>query len=184
MLATWNRAFLGLCLGTLALGTAVLTDAPGVFAGSVVELTRPGIRPPMGNPGEDRTGELRQGTAGLITFRIAGEPMANGMPYDPSDYIAASSVLPLGSTLRVKNLENGRITMVQVRDVTPQGSDRLIDLSNQGARAIGLTTAGAAVQIAPLAVPQADGSIRLGAGTGLAGQRAAPALSDRPREPG
>lgn len=106
------------------------------------------------------------------------------MPYDPSDYIAASSVLPLGSTLRVKNLENGRITMVQVRDVTPQGSDRLIDLSNQGARAIGLTTAGAAVQIAPLAVPQADGSIRLGAGTGLAGQRAAPALSDRPREPG
>jgi rare lipoprotein A len=186
MLATWNRAFLGLCLGTLALGTAVLTDAPGVFAaspaalagsdGSVVELTRPGIRPPMG--------ELRQGTAGLITFRIAGEPMANGMPYDPSDYIAASSVLPLGSTLRVKNLENGRITMVQVRDVTPQGSDRLIDLSNQGARAIGLTTAGAAVQIAPLAVPQADGSIRLGAGTGLAGQRAAPALSDRPREPG
>lgn len=194
MLATWNRAFLGLCLGTLALGTLALPAPPGVFAaspvavaandGSVVELTRPAVRPPMGHPGEDRSGELRQGTAGLITFRIAGEPMANGMPYDPSDYIAASSVLPLGSTLRVKNLENGRITMVQVRDVAPQGSDRLIDLSNQGARAIGLTTAGAAVQIAPLAVPQADGSIRLGAGTGLAGQRAAPALSDRPREPG
>ena len=76
MLATWNRAFLGLCLGTLALGTAVLTDAPGVFAaspvavaandGSVVELTRPTVRPPMGHPGEDRSGELRQGTAGLI----------------------------------------------------------------------------------------------------------------------
>ncbi|UPG73209.1 septal ring lytic transglycosylase RlpA family protein [Roseomonas gilardii subsp. gilardii] len=173
----------------------VLTAPPGVSAaspvavaaasdGSVVELTRPTVRPPMGHPGEDRSGDLRQGTAGLITFRIAGEPMANGMPYDPSDYIAASSVLPLGSTLRVKNLENGRITMVQVRDVAPQGSDRLIDLSNQGARAIGLTTAGAAVQIAPLAVPQADGSIRLGAGTGLAGQRAAPSLSDRPREPG
>ncbi|MFC0407349.1 septal ring lytic transglycosylase RlpA family protein [Roseomonas elaeocarpi] len=148
--------------------------------GSVVEMTRPRLE--MGPRGGDHSGQLRRGEAGLMVGRRPGDQMANGAEYDPGEPLAASSTLPVGSTVRITNLDNGTVTMVQVQDVMPRGIDHLIDLSNASARLIGMTTAGARVEVAPLAVPQPDGTIRLGQGTGLAGQRAVPVNgAPRPR---
>ncbi|UFN49593.1 septal ring lytic transglycosylase RlpA family protein [Roseomonas sp. OT10] len=158
----------------------LMAAGPQEPSGSVVELTRPGARL-LGPQGNDRSGRLRQGEAGVMA-RTPGERMANGERFDPEAAIAASSTLPLGTTLRVTNLENGRVTMVQVQDLMPRGDDRLLDLSPGSARFIQMVSAGTRVQVAPLAVPQADGSFRLGEGTGLAGQRAAMAVSERPRD--
>ena len=117
-----------------------------------------------------------------MTNRAPGERLAYGPPFDPAGAVAASSVLPLGTTLRVTNLENGQVTMVQVQDLGMAGSDRLLDLSPGIARTIGLNAGVVRVKVAPLAVPQPDGTVRLGEGTGLAGQIAANAVSDRPRD--
>ena len=185
----WYRLVLvcGLSLSGLGLAGALLAGPEARAAGpqapesgSVVELTRPSLRL-SGPRGDDHSGKLRQGVAGVMN-RSPGERMANGERFDPEAAIAASSTLPLGTTLRVTNLENGRITMVQVQDLMPRGDDRLLDLSPSSARFISMVSAATRVQVAPLAVPQPDGSIRLGEGTGLAGQRAAMAVSERPRD--
>ena len=170
----------------LALAAAALlagpvsAASPEKPAGSVVDLTRPGTRN-LGRPGDDRSGHLRQGVAGLMTGRAAGERQAGGQRFDPSAGVAASSVLPLGATLRVTNLGNGRIAIVQVQDLASRGSDRLLDLSPGAARALGLLGE-ARVQVAPLSVPQRDGTVRIGDGSGLSGQVATAAASARPEE--
>ena len=63
--------------------------------------------------------------------------------------------------------------MVRVRDRLPAADGRVVNVSPKVAEALGVRPGGMIqVAVAPLAVPQADGSVRLGAGTGLAGQRA------------
>ncbi len=179
---TWCGHILGLALAAAALAAPARAASPEADgrAGSVVTLTRPGARIP-GPPGDDHSGRLRQGTAGIMPDRPAGWRQAGGQRYDPAAAVAASSVLPLGATLRVINLSNGRVAMVQVQDVAARGSDRLLDLSPGAARAIGLAGE-ARVQVAPLAVPQRDGTVRIGEGSGLSGQVAASAVSPRPEE--
>lgn len=177
---TCSRAMLRLVLVGAALVGPARAETPGQATGSVVELTRPGIRN-LGLPGEDRSGRLLKGTAGVMTSRLRGERQAGGQRFDPSAGVAASSVLPLGATVRVTNLSNGRVAWVQVTDVAPRGSRHLVDLSPATARALGLQGE-AEVQVAPLAVPQADGTVRMGDGTGLRGQVAAAAVSARPED--
>jgi rare lipoprotein A len=108
-----------------------------------------------------------------LTPDLAGKRMADGGRFDPEDSVAASSTLPVGSTARITNLNNGQIAMVRVRDRIPAGDGQVVNVSPKVAEALGVRRGGVfQVAVAPLAVPQADGSVRLGAGTGLAGQRA------------
>jgi rare lipoprotein A len=70
-------------------------------------------------------------------------------------------------------LRNGRVTMVRVRDRLPSSGQRILSVSPRVARLLGMDRNGVArVEVAPLAVPQRDGSVRLGSGTGLPGRRA------------
>ena len=179
---SWRGVIIPLALSAVAMTLPGLVNAAEASAsgGSVVELTRPGVRN-LGPRGDDHSGRVRQGMAGLMTGRLNGERQASGLRFDPSGGVAASSVLPLGTTVRVTNLENGRIAMVQVQDLAPRGSNRLLDLSPASARALGLRGE-AKVQVAPLAVPQRDGTILMGDGSGLSGRMAAAAVSARPDE--
>ncbi|MFT8245113.1 septal ring lytic transglycosylase RlpA family protein [Roseomonas sp. BN140053] len=172
MMTSFYKAIFGLTLSVLPLGTTAWAASPR-DGNSVVTLTRPA----RGAASADHSGRVRQGQAGVLN----GVRLASGARLDPSAAVAASQVLPVGTTARVTNLDNGRVTMVQIRDRGPTGQGRLLDLSPGIARSIGLTNV-ANVQVAPLAVPQPDGSIRLGDGTGLSGQPAAPALSERPQD--
>jgi rare lipoprotein A len=99
--------------------------------------------------------------------------MADGGRVELNSDSAASDVLPLGTTARVRNLRNGRIAMVRVRDRLPRSGDRIMSVSPKVARFLGMNEGGVAqVEVAPLAVPQRDGSVRLGSGTALRGRRA------------
>lgn len=100
--------------------------------------------------------------------------MANGEPFDKESNSAASRTLPLGTTARVTNLENGRTTEVEIEDRGPYARGRILDVSPGTARELGMTQQGTArVEVAPIEVPQRDGSTRPGVGeTGSDGGRA------------
>jgi rare lipoprotein A len=121
----------------------------------------------------DRSGRVLRGQAAVFATNLAGQRMADGGRYDPETAIAASSSLPLGSTARVTNLRNGQTALVRVRDRFPGTNGRILNVSAKVAEFLGVRRGGVfPVTVAPLAVPQADGGVRLGAGTGLAGRRA------------
>ena len=121
----------------------------------------------------DRSGRELRGQAAVFARDLAGKRMADGGRFDPEDSVAASSTLPLGSTARVTNLRNGQTAMVRVRDRIPGTGGRILNVSPKTAEFLGVRRGGVfPVVVAPLAVPQADGGVRLGAGTGLAGRRA------------
>lgn len=66
----------------------------------------------------------------------AGGPTASGETFDPSALTAASRTLPLGSTIRVTNVNNGRTVPVRINARGPYVGGRCLDLSTAAMNAI------------------------------------------------
>jgi rare lipoprotein A len=73
-----------------------------------------------------------------------GQPTASGEIYDMTQLTAAHRTLPLGTQLRVVNLENGRVVRVRVNDRGPYIDGRILDLSREAARALDMEQRGLA----------------------------------------
>ena len=88
----------------------------------------------------------------------------------PQSNNAASKTLPLGTTAKVTNLETGRSALVTIRDRGPYVQGRIVDLSPSTAKEIGLDHKKGVtkVEVAPIVVPLADGSVKLVANAGNA----------------
>jgi rare lipoprotein A len=171
MLTNPNR-FKGLVMslmaGILLVGTGALP--PKTRAGDEV----PALPAVPGKPQLDRTGSKRIGIASFYAMRFAGRKMADGTPMRPQGNNAASKTLPLGTTALVTNLETGRAAVVTIRDRGPYVMGRIVDLSPSTAREIGLDRKEgiAKVEVAPIEVPLADGTVKLMAdNAGLKGNR-------------
>ncbi len=81
-----------------------------------------------------------------------GKKTSNGEVYNMYKKTAAHKTLPMNTMLLVKNLENGRQTVVRVNDRGPFVRGRIIDLSYRTAQQLGLIAHGTAkVQITALA---------------------------------
>ncbi len=79
-----------------------------------------------------------------------GGPTASGERYDMYDLTAAHKTLPMGTMVKVTNLENGRTVIVRINDRGPYIKGRIIDLSLKAARIIGIEGKGTAkVRIEP-----------------------------------
>lgn len=68
---------------------------------------------------------------------FAGRATASGETYDPANLTAAHKSLPLGSLVRVHNLENDRDMIVRINDRGPFVRGRVIDLSEAAAQVLG-----------------------------------------------
>jgi len=79
------------------------------------------------------------GTASWYGKRFHGKTTASGEPYDMFQFTAAHRRLPLGTLVKVTNLDNGRSVVVRVNDRGPVPRTRIIDLSYGAARVIGLS---------------------------------------------
>lgn len=113
----------------------------------------------------DRTGKTRTGEASYYGHEFYKKKMADGTPMNPQSNDAASKTLPLGTKARVTNLENGRSEEVEIKDRGPYVKDRIVDVSPKTADKLGLKKDGVApVEVKPVEVPQADGSVKPGAG--------------------
>jgi rare lipoprotein A (peptidoglycan hydrolase) len=93
-----------------------------------------------------------RGVASWYGAQFHGRPTASGEPFDMNAMTAAHRTLPLGSRARVVNLENGRSVEVRITDRGPYVGQRVIDLSYEAARELGMAPAGTAqVEVVPLA---------------------------------
>jgi rare lipoprotein A len=137
-------------------GAAAQASGPAQAAAS-----SPAVKRPL-----DHSGRKRVGKASFYSHHFAGRPMANGEPMDPKDDNAASKTLPLGTRARVTNLENGRSATVTIEDRGPYEKGRILDVSPATAQRLGIDREEglARVEVAPIAVPQPDGSVKPGAG--------------------
>lgn len=80
---------------------------------------------------------------------------ANGKIYDQNAVTAAHRTLPLGSLIRVTNLENGRSATMRVTDRGPFVPGRILDLSRGAAKELGMLRTGTAkVRIEVYASPK------------------------------
>lgn len=113
----------------------------------------------------DFSAKKRMGKASFYANEFAGRKMADGTLMDPHGDNAASKTLPLGTTAKVTNLETGKSAVVTIQDRGPYVPGRIVDLSPDTAREIGIShrKGVALVVVAPIAVPQPDGGIKLGA---------------------
>ncbi len=115
---------------------------------------------------EDRSGRKQAGKASVYASTFQGKRMANGQRFDHGGQAAASKTLPLGTVAKVTNLENGRTAVVTVQDRGPYVDGRTVDLTKSTAEQIGIGSREgvAPVVVAPIAVPQADGTMKPGSG--------------------
>jgi rare lipoprotein A len=70
---------------------------------------------------------------------------------DADGLTAAHPSLPLGTTVRVENLDNGRAVVVRINDRGPFAKDRIIDLSKAAAEQLDMIEDGVArVGVSPV----------------------------------
>jgi peptidoglycan lytic transglycosylase len=86
---------------------------------------------------------------------------ASGEAMDGEALTAAHNSLPLGSQVRVENLDNGRVVVVRINDRGPFAKDRIIDLSKAAAARLGMIADGVAnVRLSPVEAVAANAKAR------------------------
>ena len=93
-------------------------------------------------------GRTQKGKASVYAASLRGRTMADGTRFEPRSNAAASKTLALGTTARVRNLKNGRMVVVRIRDRGPHRAGRIIDVSPGSANALGIRNEG----VVPVAV--------------------------------
>ena len=99
-------------------------------------------------------GFRQRGIASWYGKDFHGKKTSNGEIYNMYAMTAAHKTLPLGTHVRVHNLENGKKTDVRINDRGPFVRGRIIDLSYSAAQKVGLVGPGTArVEIYALGSP-------------------------------
>lgn len=89
------------------------------------------------------TGSLaQQGVASWYGPRFHGRKTANGEIYDMHSFTAAHQTLPLGTVVRVTNLDNNKTVLVRINDRGPYVDGRILDLSYGAAKELGMLKSG------------------------------------------
>ena len=105
-------------------------------------------------PLPDSKGFQQRGIASWYGKDFHGKKTSNGEIYDMYALTAAHKTLPLGTYVRVRNLENNRTLEVRINDRGPFVRGRIIDLSYTAAKDIGIVGPGTArVEVVALGTP-------------------------------
>jgi rare lipoprotein A len=88
------------------------------------------------------------GTAGWYGKEYQGKKTASGEVFDMNGFTAAHRTLPLGTVIRVTNLDNFKNVKIKINDRGPFTKSRILDLSYGAAKELGFVAEGTApVQI-------------------------------------
>jgi rare lipoprotein A len=145
--------------------------APGVRVGSRGDACRfllaaavllaglgcPG-RPPPPPPSRPAPAPAQEGIATHYAARFEGRKTASGEPYRAAAMTAAHRTLPLGTRVRVTRIDarGNRVAgpiEVRINDRGPYGRGRIIDLSSEAARRLGMLGGLARVRVEILEKP-------------------------------
>lgn len=151
----WDRLINSCCL-------ALLVSAPAFAAKQKPQP--PAKHPPVAGSHLDPSGRKQVGHASYYGWHTRGH-FADGTRFSPDSDGAASRTLPFGTTAKVTNLKTGKSALIQVKDRGPMAPSRVVDVTPKVAEQLGMEKAGVApVVVAPVAVPQRNGEVKLGAG--------------------
>ncbi len=100
--------------------------------------------PPAERVEKRETKGVQYGVASWYGPDFHGKPTSSGEIYDMYQLSCAHNTLPLGTTVIVTNLENGRSLELKVNDRGPFVKERIIDLSYSAARILGVYEKGTA----------------------------------------
>jgi rare lipoprotein A len=91
-------------------------------------------------------GKVKSTTRGMASFYgyESGSRTASGERFNPEALTAAHRSLPFGTRVRVTNMWNGRSVIVRITDRGPFIGGRVIDLSTNAARQLGMISSGVA----------------------------------------
>ena len=104
-------------------------------------------------PMSDAEGFTERGIASWYGKEFHGRKTSSGEFYNMYALTAAHKTLPMGTYVRVRNLNNDRQIDVRINDRGPFVTGRIIDLSYTGAKQLGILSSGTApVQISALGV--------------------------------
>jgi rare lipoprotein A len=123
---------------------AIYTGLPA--GGNVSPLkTINALRGPDAKPLESSSeSKIHFGAASWYGPGFHGKLTASGEVFDENRFTAAHKTLPLGSRVRVTNLENGNAVEVAINDRGPFVDGRIIDLSKAAAKTLGIIDDGIA----------------------------------------
>ncbi len=103
-------------------------------------------------------GWKQRGLASWYGPKFHGKRTASGEIFNMYSMTAAHRTLPLGTYVRVKNLKNGRTVIVKINDRGPFVKGRIIDLSYEAARRLGMIKDGVVpVEITVIGTPSSWG---------------------------
>ena len=112
---------------------------------------------------------VQYGVASWYGSDFHGKPTSSGEVYDMYQLTCAHNTFPLGTTVMVTNLENGRSVELKVNDRGPFMKERIIDLSYAAARILGMWEKGtASVKVeglGPLIEPNQPYTLQVGSFT-------------------
>ncbi|MBV7433462.1 septal ring lytic transglycosylase RlpA family protein [Cardiobacteriaceae bacterium TAE3-ERU3] len=92
----------------------------------------------------DSDGFVQTGRASWYGKRFHGRKTASGERFDMNALTAAHKELPLGTKIEVINNSNGKSVVVTVNDRGPFHGNRVLDLSREAARQLGVIQKGTA----------------------------------------
>lgn len=87
---------------------------------------------------------IQQGNASYYADKFIGRRTASGEIFRQHRRTAASKTIPLGTKVKVTNLDNGKSVKVRINDRGPYIQGRIIDLTRKAARKIGMLQQGVA----------------------------------------
>ena len=102
-----------------------------ILIAAVFSLTISPSAEAANNPSE--TGG-QTGTAACYSNRLKGHHTASGQRYNPNALTASSATIPLGSQVKVTNVQNGRSAVVTVNDRLSAHSALIMDISRRTCR--------------------------------------------------
>ena len=117
------------------------------------------------------------GVASWYGDKFHGKPTATGEIYNKNDMTAAHKTLPLNSMLYVTNVETGKSIMVRLNDRGPFVGNRIIDLSEAAADALGTKGKG----LGKVRVQYAGPADPMAASRSVAAPQPAPMIAEAPR---
>jgi rare lipoprotein A len=91
-----------------------------------------------------KPGTVQEGLASWYGPGFNGKPTSSGETYDMHGLTAAHSTLPLGSVVRVTNMDNRKAVTVRINDRGPFVGDRVLDLSLGAAKKLEIVKPGTA----------------------------------------
>jgi rare lipoprotein A len=94
--------------------------------------------PSTSSTGEGNFQLVEEGDASYYSDEFNGRTTSNGETFNKDDLTAAHQTLPFNTKVKVTNLENNKSVAVRINDRGPFKDNRIIDLSYEAAKRIGL----------------------------------------------